>query len=233
MSPNKKKTASLALVFIIIILFFFASKEDQNNPFLSKEATRETAVAKNENAHPESTIVSVAQSQQSNGTSVQDAPLTQERIEKIRNMTKATLSMSYTAQKTYFAENKRYSTDLKSIGWSPPEAEMHFKMGFINPYRPPEYRDYPGLREEPLRLDTDTFLNETAIESNDIYQYTSETKNIRLSDYERYCRAGCTADDQHFEIMIVVPLDKSGHEDVWIINEKKEMTLVVNGANSH
>lgn len=113
------------------------------------------------------------------------------------------------------------------IGWTPFDTEMRYKIGFLQAYRPSTYSDVSGVREEPTRMDSDALLIEKSPEG-ERYTYAPVAAGLHLADYQQYCRSGCTADETHFEAMVVVSLD-SDHVDVWTINEKKELILVRDG----
>jgi hypothetical protein len=151
--------------------------------------------------------------------------------ERIKSLAHRTLSFSYAAEKSYFAEYGHYTTDLKSIGFSPEETVMNFKLSFLraSPHFSSEVQS--AAEEDSQRMDTDQYLQELVPDSQLNYSYSKRTEAIRLSSYEHSCVAGCTADENHFEILIILPTDDQGHVSGWSINEKKEITQILDGGN--
>jgi hypothetical protein len=145
-------------------------------------------------------------------------------ITSLRAKAKLNLSMLYTGQASFFADYNRYSTDLVFIGWSPSQEQMDFKLGFLSEYRPTKLAVVNGTEEDPSRLDSDEFLG-----GDDRYQYTTAAEPIKLFDYEKFCRSGCTATKTSYEILVVLPLGDSGKVDVWSINQDKKLRQLWDG----
>lgn len=150
------------------------------------------------------------------------ATVDMKKIENLRSQIKLNLSGIYTAEASMHADYKRYSTDLTFMGMGP-GPEMNFKYGFIHPFRPKDTPEDSPLREDPTRMSTDETLSEEEGAS-----YTPEAEAIDLSQFEKYCRKGCTASETGFEVIIVAPLP-NGDYDVWLIDEEKKIVQVRNG----
>ena len=147
-------------------------------------------------------------------------------ITQLRSRAKLDLSALYTGQAAFFADHNRYSTDLVFIGWSPSQEQMDFKLGFLTEYRPAKLAVVNGTEEDPSRLDSDEFLG-----GDDRYRYTSAAEPITLFDYEKFCRRGCTATKDTFEILVILPLGDSGKVDVWSINQDKKLLQLWDGVS--
>lgn len=126
---------------------------------------------------------------------------TSEKIQQVRRKMKSTLVSIYAAQTTFFAEYNRYSVDFKETGFSLDmnSSKLDFKFGFID-------------------SDSDQY-----IEPN---QYSNLSKQFKLQDVRKFCKAGCTIRADGFEAIIATNLDNDSDLDVWTINEKKEMEHV-------
>ena len=147
-------------------------------------------------------------------------------ISELRSRAKLNLSALYTAQITFFSEFDRYSTDLVFIGWSPSQSPMDFKIGFLKEFRPAKLVVLDGTEEDPSRMDSDEFLG-----SDGSFQYTPAAESLKLHDYEKFCRMGCTATQKTFEILVVVPLGNSGKVDLWSITHDKKLRQLWDGVS--
>ena len=145
-------------------------------------------------------------------------------ITELRSRAKLNLSALYTAQITFFSEFDRYSTDLVFIGWSPSQSPMDFKIGFLREFRPAKLVVLDGTEEDPSRMDSDEFLG-----SDGSFQYTPAAEDLKLYDYEKFCRMGCTATSKSFEIIVIVPIGAQGKVDVWSITHDKKLLQLWDG----
>jgi hypothetical protein len=154
------------------------------------------------------------------------------KIENMRSEAKMSLAANYTALMSFHAEWDRYTTDLKSMGFAPYRSELIYKLGFIKQFQPSEVANQNTNEDfnSTKNLTTDAFIGEKESQSGKVYRYAPELNNINLDEYSKYCQRGCTATDKEFEILLVLPLLNSGKVDVWIINEKKEIIQVLDGA---
>jgi hypothetical protein len=157
-------------------------------------------------------------------------PSDDEKLQEARMITRVQLASVYAAEKTFFMEYGRYTTDIKFLGLNLSEAEIGFKMGFLSPTRPVvvAYVD-STLHEEPDRMDSDSLIGDTYQETNERYEYTNEAQGLSLKGLDSYCRQGCSADETQFEMLMAVPLSV-GHTDVWLVNSEKDITLVQDGS---
>lgn len=137
-----------------------------------------------------------------------------ENAEKIRSSMKISLAALYGAQKSFFSEYGRYSTDFNELGYLPEEDTFTYKTGFLREFSP-----------------KDATLTGRQISSFDALVEGSKRKNFseamaaaRLEDAARYCQWDCTASESHFEILSVANLDDDPDLDVWVINDKKVIT---------
>lgn len=116
----------------------------------------------------------------------------------------------------------RYSTDLNYIGFNPELKSLNFKLGFIEPFFTKSNSKNSEQKEQPENLETGLFIEEDEID------YPEEVQRIDLSKYAKFCEMGCTATDKYFEFMIVQPI-KENKNDIWLMNDLKELKLVCNG----
>lgn len=144
-------------------------------------------------------------------------------IEQARGGAKVALAANYAAQKSFFSEYRRYSTDLYASGWRPSELPLAYKAGFLAPYFPAQLLP----EEDPRRMDTDAILAEHPARDGGPF-YTPATEAISLAGLSAQCRSGCTASEHGFEMLVAFNLDADPTLEVWRINEKKELEQVVN-----
>lgn len=151
-------------------------------------------------------------------------PLTEQEIVERRQSIRATLSGIYTAQKAYFAEYDRYSSDLGHIGYLPSEGTIKARFGFLEPYTP-----NGGLNsnEDPSRSNSDAFIALKDDDGETVYQYDDYSRRASLAKYERYCDNRCTVSNDQFELISAVNLDNDETLDVWIIDSRKNIRHVV------
>lgn len=143
---------------------------------------------------------------------------TEEEVKSIRSKIKLNLSVAYTAEASFFADFKRYTTDLKFSGVSLDDRPMKFKMGFVDPYYPHE----DVQNENPLLMDSDALTDIRTAESPELI-YAPNVKKIELDQLEKFCNRGCSASETEFEVIVATNLDDDPTLDVWLINEKKEI----------
>lgn len=151
--------------------------------------------------------------------------LTREEVESVRQVAKSQLAGMYTAQRSFHAEFDRYTTDLTAMGYAFDEGEINAKIGFLREYSPPDKID--ELNENPENMNTDSLVASKAgeVPKN---TYTDAASKISLDNLSGYCKRGCTANENEFEMLVAVPLG-GGRVDVWLVNSKKEMELVQDG----
>lgn len=146
-----------------------------------------------------------------------------EALETTRSMLKNNLSALYTGQRLFHEEYKRYTTDLVFIGpiLTP---NTNFKYGFVRPYRDVDTIIVEGAAEDPMRMTSDDVMSFETESS-----YTPEAEAIDLRSFASYCKKGCTASGNQFEILIVAPLP-NGKFDAWVIDEEKKIQQVLDGS---
>ena len=152
-----------------------------------------------------------------------------DKIQALRNQARSNLSAAFSAQRAFRAEFGRYTTDLKAAGWAPNNPNIAFKFGFLTEFRADTNNDPPtDLREDPRQMTTDSFIGDRYDDMFN-FRYEDSANSVALNEYSRFCRNGCTAKDDTFEIVMAVPLGDAQHVDVWMINEQKQMELVLDG----
>jgi hypothetical protein len=155
-------------------------------------------------------------------------PVSPDEIKTLRQQAKATLSGFYSSQRAFYSEFHRYTTDLKAAGWTPNSGAMNYKLGFLVEGSLPASAEADRSMEDPRRMSTDNFDGEDYT-NQERFTYSREIAGVTLQEYAQYCKSGCTADSETFEIMLILPLGDYRHIDVWLINEKKELRHVRDG----
>ena len=122
----------------------------------------------------------------------------------------------------------RYTTDLRSAKASLSRYTLANKTGFINQFSANINNPIEGLNEDMSRMNTDFLISEAASIPNNGFIYSKEAEQINFKDYEKFCRNKCSADENSFEIISIIPFDED-HVDVWLMNEQKEMVQVQDG----
>jgi len=147
------------------------------------------------------------------------APLNPAEIAVARSEMKVTLAGIYGAQKSFYAEYGRYSTDLNALGYSPEGEKRMSRAGFLRPFQPEVFAG----SEDPNSLNIDQFENK-------VFKFSRSAVGVSLGNLSRYCRQGCTADNDQFELIAAAQLSPGAEPDVWVINQNKELIHVNDGA---
>ncbi len=153
--------------------------------------------------------------------------LTPAEVAELRSQTRSFLSTVYTAQLAFHAEYDQFVTDIDAmeINRNP---KLPFKAGFLEPSE--SLSEIPAeAKVDSQRLSTDFVIGEKASENEEGYHYGPFVRDIDLSAYRQYCQQGCTANKDHFEILLATPLGNPDQVDVWLLNDRKELTLVKDG----
>lgn len=144
-----------------------------------------------------------------------------ERARRIRAEIKISLSGLYAAERAFFTEAGRYSTDFDVVGWMPTSQKLSAKVGFLYPYQPPldEYRDRMD------RFDTDQAVeaSKTFEDPDSHMSYQDSAIGVSMRSLGSYCETNCTADANGFEAIAAANLDDDDELDVWRINDRKEL----------
>lgn len=145
-----------------------------------------------------------------------------------RSHAKYSLSELYTAMKSFKDKHGRYTTDLQVAGFSLRNDKLLSKMGFINPFALNTNNQISGLVEDVTRMNTDYINSLPANAETNKRFYTTDVSQITFRDFEKFCKKRCSADDNGFEAIAIVPLGENRF-DVWLINETKNLTQVQDG----
>lgn len=219
MSPGARRAGIAAL--LILIVFFawrWLTPAPTPPPEIAEEApelelTETTPVAPTPKATPKPTPpvdLSVPPNLEKN-----------ERARRIRSEIKVSLSGLYAAEKAFFSESGRYSTDFDVVGWMPTSQKLSAKVGFLYPYQPPQ----DEFRDRMDRYDTDQAVEASkSFEDPDSYlTYQDSALRVTLQNLSSYCEMNCTADARGFEAIAAANLDDDDELDIWRINDKKEL----------
>lgn len=153
-----------------------------------------------------------------------------DEVQRTRLDMKAILAFSFTGQKTFFSQHHRYTTDLKAVGILPSESLIKYKFGFLKEFYPDKLISNSTLREDARRKDSDFFIGKSSEENPSAkYQYSKDVQGMNLKQYQQYCKAGCTASDKDFEMILAAPLSGNHNVDIWLINQENEITLIKDG----
>lgn len=235
MNVMKKKSVFIILVLVGLIAYHFSKKETAGP---SRSASKDVAVATGENALPavHRSVASETPPLVQSTLSVQSEKPTQqkqmppEEIEHIRQKVKSLLSGAYASQMAFKAEYDQYVSDIMVAGVSL-DPVVTFKAGFLERSAEP-----PGMTSQVnidvRRMNTDSLMGERDEATNEVYEYAPNVQDIDLSAYKGFCKYGCTANKDHFEMMMAVPLGSAEKVDVWIINDQKEIIQVKDGTKS-
>lgn len=92
------------------------------------------------------------------------------------------LASNYAAMIAFKAEWNRYTTDLRSAGFTPNKSELSYKQGFINQFQPADQADQNTNEDfhSTKNLTTDTFIGENDSQSEQIVRYAPGVKNVNL-----------------------------------------------------
>lgn len=221
---------------ILLLVLIYLSQRKPEEPMAIQATTVDEQVIPETQGRPLGLKPKVVESSSAESPvgRVQTEDVEPEDVKRARTLAKMTLSSMYTAQKAYHAEFGRYTTDLKMAGWMPAEKELVYKAGFVKAYWADPESEFEIDEEDPRFMDSDTFAgftvpSEVPNEPPSFYSVSEKLKSSRLGDYQQHCKNGCTAGPDHFEILLVMPLQDEKHVDVWLINDKKEIVLVQDG----
>ncbi|MBY0313978.1 MAG: hypothetical protein K2Q26_00535 [Bdellovibrionales bacterium] len=224
----------VGIILVLMIIYFLQRKSEE--PISEQALTVEEQVVPETQGQPLGLKPKVVESPSASSPVgiVKTEEPEPEDVKRARTLAKMTLSSMYTAQKAYHSEFGRYTTDLKMAGWMPAEKEIVYKAGFVKAYWADPESEFEIDEEDPRFMDSDTFAgftvpSEVPNEPPSFYSVSEKVKSSRLGDYQQHCKNGCTAGPDHFEILLVMPLQDEKHVDVWLINNKKELVLVQDG----
>jgi hypothetical protein len=150
-----------------------------------------------------------------------------DHITALRQEIKVALAAAHAGQTAFRIEAERYSSDLRGLGWTPKEAQIPYKLGFISRTDAKEKEGFE--REDASQFSTDAFIGETANSKGIRYEYTASAQKQNLSAFKKFCKHGCVAGKDTFEILAVLPLGQDYGIDVWRIDHHKKLEMVQDG----
>lgn len=211
----------LALAFAILAWIFIPRSPTSVAPESHSESSTRSENMDSEQAEPPFSTSTISDLEGSPDPSLPPQSLD---VQNARISMKATLNSIYIAEKAYFAEYARYSTDLLHLGWTPEGNPLVMKAGFLRPFQPANL----APEEDSRRLNTDIFLNDRNAldQSGKRYEYDTQAKSVELNSLTKYCQAGCTASADSFELIAASNLDDDPTLDIWVINERKILTQI-------
>ncbi|HEY8280797.1 MAG TPA: hypothetical protein VIH99_14295 [Bdellovibrionota bacterium] len=149
--------------------------------------------------------------------------LSDSEVSKVRSDMKISLAAIYGAQKSFYSEYHRYSTDLRQIGYSPESPQkLSFKTGFLAPFYPQNL----NKTEDPRFRSFDDYVESDRSTPDQGIHYANGAESLDLSSAQHFCKQGCTADAEHFEVITAANLDNDPDLDVWILSETKTIVHV-------
>lgn len=234
MSQEKKWILGIGFLILIIALLFLTKTKEQNK-IQTIEPTADVLADPPITTEAISTEAHTPAHSSPESVHIPAENAVPPEVLQARQEAKGTLSSAYTALKAFQAEYGRYSTDFYALGYEPMQIQqkgvVNFKVGFAKAFYSEELIENEEILENPESMSSDTYMrtpiNITSPE-REVASYSEPVKKISLDDYQKYCSMGCTATNDSFEIILVRPLEGHGN-DVWIINDKKEIRLVCDG----
>lgn len=227
---SRLRVLVVLIVLVVIAILFTSRREHQVKKLVPEEAQTNAEAAKVKSSVVRKTP-SVPPAKSTVTPPPAENPEVPKEVQRLRNEAKASLAGAFSSLRAFHSEYERYSTDFWAIGFKPSAIEekkpLDFKMGFLTQYDP----EQPLNSEVPAAMITDTYMrvNENITNPNrDRPSYSDAAKEISLDNYRRYCQMGCTADRDRFEMILVVPVGE-GRNDVWLINDKKELVQACDG----
>ena len=224
----------MTIVFIcLLVTLLTPRKKSDPTPTLELEAQIKEKVqdavgkALVENKIEKNTTVSLTASVSAPTKKVFDPYVVNQK----RSHAKFTLSNMYLALSSFHAEHGRYTSDLTLGDFKLTEGVQASKTGFINVFLIDENSRISGMSENdesPYRNNSDYFVISKYQQQKIQPFYTKEAEQIDFKDYEKFCKNKCSADENSFEIISIIPFDED-HVDVWIMNERKELIQVQDG----
>jgi hypothetical protein len=138
---------------------------------------------------------------------------------------KMSLMAIYGAEKSFYSEYRRYSTDFRALGYMP-EGELSSKAGFVSGYNPEKL---VGVEDSRFLTTDDIMEIEKQNDAAAGFRYGSTAMDVNIKDSGQYCQRGCTADGEHFEVMSIAQLKEGQSPEAWVIDETKGLRQVSNG----
>jgi hypothetical protein len=231
---NRKSLRNIAIAALLAGLALWLYPRHKEAPPLPVEEPKVEIPAQKPEAKPEvkpeepAPPAEAAEEPAEEGDDSLPPVATPDEIKALRQQAKAALSGFYSSQRAFHMEFNRYTTDLKAAGWTPSAGAMNYKLGFLAEAALPPQTETDGSLEDPRRKSTDDFDGEDYT-NQERFQYSREAEGLTLQEFAHYCKRGCTADAETFEIMLILPLGDNRHVDVWLINEKKELVQARDG----
>ena len=212
MTSKNKRILGVIVIVLVIAGLYRTSKKSQNSvnaPELTEAPEKAAALTPaqdhketlSELPQPHNTPEMAATSTLNDKNKAEpQIKLDETKVFTIRNNMKFSLAAMYVAQKAYFAEYNRFSTDFKDVGFSWPENQIaDYKIGFMD-------------------SNMDQIINPNEI--------SSLAKDINLQDLRSFCKYDCTIRSDGFEVITATNLDSDPDLEIWIINENKVMKQV-------
>lgn len=150
--------------------------------------------------------------------------MTEEKRQRVYSEIKFHLAALYTAEKAFYAEYNRYTSDLKAIGWFPDAGDLDIKYGFAEP-------SVGAVTEGEApeeNMDSDYLLKNPTTDGS--FSYSKWAQGLSLKNLSGQCRNGCRAAEHRFEIMAVSRTGPKGEPEVWVINDDKEIIKLTDTA---
>ncbi len=137
--------------------------------------------------------------------------------------------MIYGAEKSFYSEYARYSTDFRSIGFSPEMGkELWAKIGFVNAYLP-KGEEKPVPSDEGHFLSIEDYATLSSQEGGGTLQFRPTAQGLDLAEWARYCSVGCgSSNGQDFEVMAAAKIFEDGPPEIWVIDGVKHLRQVHN-----
>lgn len=231
---TSQKYLFVAVVVGLLGFFYYQRQAHQNTPSAATAAADATVAAPalpktgSETSAPTANDAAANAAASSSSATIvganakTDGPgeMNEETRQKVYSEIKNQLASLYTAEKAFYAEYNRYSSDLKAIGWLPDPGESDVKVGFA------EASTGEAIEgEDPeARMDSDYLQQQSIPDAS--YTYSKWADGLSVKNLSGQCRNGCRASEHRFEIMAVSRTGPQGKPEVWTINDDKEIIKV-------
>lgn len=219
---NRRTGWLVATIVVLLCLWLMRGKQEHPEELISSSMIVQKRLRK-EAAKTKASAVQALPERAVEAPSFKALPgLSLEQINNQRSKLKMILFNFYAAQRSFFSEHNRYTTDLVMAGNSF-EHPLAYKAGFLNAYDPEKLLK----NEDPGLMNSDVYRNANVEAIAESERYLPSADDINIDDLQQYCQQGCTATEDRFEVISGMNLDQDATLDVWILNEKKKLVHVV------
>ncbi len=228
---NKKNIVKLSVIIIVLVAcyYIFLTIEDRNKTDHSPVYTKKESI--NNVLKPDRESDNLVETSSVKKEEVIILSKTQSlKIQELRASVKINLAAAYTGLSAFYADEKRYSSDLTILGLSPSDNPVYVKYGFSNVFIPETLVRYGKTLEDPSFNNSDVFVEKKLDGERNRYEYVEGLEGEEVSEYLRYCSDYCKVSKDQFELLGVIPYPDGLGVEAWTINNKKVLKKVYGAA---